>query len=44
MKLTQRRSGLANLEERAARLGGTFRVSPAGDGGTQLDWQIPRLS
>jgi signal transduction histidine kinase len=42
MKLTQRRSGLANLDERAARLGGTFRVGPAGDGGTRLEWQIPR--
>ncbi|SPL99490.1 GAF:ATP-binding region, ATPase-like [[Actinomadura] parvosata subsp. kistnae] len=36
-----RRSGLRNIEERAARLGGTTDLeSPAG-GGTRLRWQVP---
>jgi signal transduction histidine kinase len=35
------RSGLANLEERAAKLTGTMRVGPAAGGGTQLEWQVP---
>jgi signal transduction histidine kinase len=41
MKQTKRRSGLANLEERAAKLSGSLRISPAGDGGTRLVWQVP---
>jgi two-component system, NarL family, sensor histidine kinase DevS len=41
MQVTRRRSGLANLAERAAKLSGTLRVGPAGDGGTQLEWQVP---
>src|SRR5450755_21385 len=36
-----RRSGLANLTGRAAQLGGTLQLSPAGDGGTELRWQVP---
>jgi signal transduction histidine kinase len=36
-----RRSGLDNLEQRAIRLGGSFRVESAADGGTELDWQVP---
>jgi signal transduction histidine kinase len=36
-----RRSGLANLAERASGLGGVLRVGPAGDGGTDLEWRIP---
>jgi signal transduction histidine kinase len=36
-----RRSGLANLDQRAAELGGTFRVEPAAGGGTELDWRVP---
>ncbi len=36
-----RRSGLANLEQRAVKLGGTFRIGPAQDGGTELDWRVP---
>jgi signal transduction histidine kinase len=37
-----RRSGLANLGWRAAELGGTFAVGPAGaDGGTELVWAVP---
>jgi signal transduction histidine kinase len=39
---TSRRSGLANLAERAAGLGGTLEVGPAGqDGGTRLVWRVP---
>jgi signal transduction histidine kinase len=34
-------SGLANLTERAAELGGSLSVSPADGGGTRLDWRIP---
>jgi len=36
-----RRSGLANLAERARRLGGTLRMGTAGDSGTELRWQVP---
>jgi signal transduction histidine kinase len=36
-----RRSGLSNLEQRAVKLGGSFRVSPATGGGTELDWRVP---
>jgi len=36
-----RRSGLANLAERAGQLGGTLQVGPAGDRGTELRWQVP---
>ncbi|SDT06785.1 GAF domain-containing sensor histidine kinase [Jiangella sp. DSM 45060] len=35
------RSGLANLAERAARLGGTFTAGPAPDGGTVVCWDVP---
>ncbi|HEX9042881.1 MAG TPA: GAF domain-containing protein [Trebonia sp.] len=38
---TSRRSGLANLAERAERLGGKLRVSPAEGGGTELEWKAP---
>jgi signal transduction histidine kinase len=38
---TGRRSGLANMAERAALLGGTFRVDPAAGGGTELEWRVP---
>ena len=38
---TVRRSGLANMAERAAGLGGKLTIGPAGDGGTQLDWRVP---
>ena len=38
---TGRRSGLANLAERAAELGGTLRTVTADGGGTQLDWRVP---
>ncbi|MGW3046283.1 sensor histidine kinase [Kitasatospora sp. NPDC001159] len=36
-----RRSGLANLAERAARLGGSFEVTARPDGGTRLVWRVP---
>ena len=42
MKDTTRRSGLANLAERARQLGGTMDVGPAaGAGGTELRWRVP---
>jgi signal transduction histidine kinase len=37
---TTRRSGLANLAERAADLGGTLRTAAEG-GGTELEWRVP---
>jgi signal transduction histidine kinase len=36
-----RRSGLANLAERATELGGKLEITPAEGGGTQLDWRVP---
>jgi len=36
-----RRSGLANLADRAEQLGGTLKVGSAGGGGTELLWQVP---
>jgi signal transduction histidine kinase len=36
-----RRSGLVNLERRAAEYGGSLRVENPPDGGTRLDWQVP---
>jgi len=39
--LDHRRSGLANLAERAGLLGGTVRVGPADGGGTELRWRVP---
>jgi signal transduction histidine kinase len=41
LKQSTRRSGLANLAERAALLGGTIRTGPADGGGTQLEWRVP---
>jgi signal transduction histidine kinase len=41
LKQSTRRSGLANLAERAALLGGTIRMGPADGGGTQLEWRVP---
>jgi signal transduction histidine kinase len=37
---TTRRSGLANLEQRAVRRGGSMTVTSTPDEGTQLRWQI----
>ncbi|NED98530.1 GAF domain-containing protein [Phytoactinopolyspora alkaliphila] len=36
-----RRSGLANLAERAERRGGSFDVGPGEQGGTLLRWRVP---
>ncbi len=36
-----RRSGLANLEQRAVKLGGSFRIGQAEGGGTELEWRVP---
>jgi signal transduction histidine kinase len=41
LKETGRRSGLANLAERAALLGGTMLAGPAEGGGTELEWRVP---
>jgi signal transduction histidine kinase len=41
IKDTGRRSGLSNLEQRAVKLGGSFRVGPAAGGGTEVDWRVP---
>jgi signal transduction histidine kinase len=40
MGTSTRRSGLANLAERAAELDGKLEITSAG-GGTQLDWRVP---
>jgi nitrate/nitrite-specific signal transduction histidine kinase len=36
-----RRSGLANMADRAEKLGGELRLSPAEGGGTELEWTVP---
>jgi two-component system, NarL family, sensor histidine kinase DevS len=36
-----RRSGLANLADRAEQLGGALKVGSADGGGTELLWQVP---
>jgi signal transduction histidine kinase len=36
-----RRSGLANLAERAAELGGSLGITEAEGGGTRLNWRVP---
>jgi signal transduction histidine kinase len=42
IKTTGRRSGLANLEERASLLGGVLRIGPVADSdGTELEWRVP---
>jgi two-component system, NarL family, sensor histidine kinase DevS len=38
-----RRSGLANMADRAGELGGALRLSPADGGGTELEWKVPVL-
>jgi signal transduction histidine kinase len=37
----QRWSGLANLTNRAAELGGSLSVAPGEAGGTRLVWRVP---
>ncbi|MGO8960444.1 MAG: GAF domain-containing protein [Streptosporangiaceae bacterium] len=41
IKEITRRSGLKNLQERAAQLGGSLRVEPTNGGGTEVDWRVP---
>jgi signal transduction histidine kinase len=41
IKNSGRRSGLANLADRASLLGGTMRIEPADGGGTKLEWRVP---
>jgi signal transduction histidine kinase len=36
-----RRSGLGNLADRAAALGGEFTIGRADGGGTVLRWRVP---
>jgi signal transduction histidine kinase len=38
---TGRRSGLANIADRAAELGGELRLSAVESGGTELEWKVP---
>ncbi|HET9080776.1 MAG TPA: GAF domain-containing protein [Trebonia sp.] len=38
---TGRRSGLANMANRAEKLGGNLRISSSGGGGTELEWKVP---
>jgi signal transduction histidine kinase len=38
---TGRRSGLANMAERAEQLGGALRLASAEGGGTELEWRVP---
>jgi signal transduction histidine kinase len=38
---TAHRSGLANLQQRASKLGGSFRIGPSASGGTELEWRVP---
>jgi len=38
---TSRRSGLANLAQRAEQHGGTLAVRLASNGGTELQWRVP---
>ena len=37
----QRRSGLANMAERARRMGGSCQVGGGDDGGTRIHWTAP---
>ena len=43
IRKTGRRSGLANLQERASLLGGALRIGQANGGGTELEWRVPLL-
>ena len=38
---TGRRSGLANMAERAEQLGGALRLAAGEGGGTELEWRVP---
>ncbi len=41
MSGSSRRSGLANLKQRAQQLGGDLRLGRAEIGGTRLEWRVP---
>jgi two-component system, NarL family, sensor histidine kinase DevS len=41
IKDSTRRSGLANLAQRAELYGGTLTVGGASNGGTDLRWEVP---
>jgi signal transduction histidine kinase len=41
IKPTARRSGLANMADRAAEFGGELRLTPVEGGGTELEWRVP---
>jgi signal transduction histidine kinase len=41
IKDSGRRSGLSNLEQRATKMGGSFRVESAPASGTEVDWRVP---
>ena len=36
-----RRSGISNLEQRAAKQGGSLQFGSTADGGTELGWRVP---
>jgi len=38
---TTRRSGLGNMRDRAAALGGSFRIGGGPDTGTRIEWRVP---
>lgn len=44
LKSPVRSSGLANLEERARQLGGTFELSGPPEGGTRIVWRVPLVT
>lgn len=41
MRGATRRSGLANLRQRAEVLGGSFTIGQPPGGGTRLEWRVP---
>jgi signal transduction histidine kinase len=41
MKAASRRSGLANLADRAVKFGGSVLIRDANGGGTELEWRVP---
>jgi len=41
LPLTRPGLGLANLRDRAQKLGGSFEIHPRRDGGTRLIWSVP---
>ena len=41
LKESGRRSGLANAQARAEKLGGSLRITSPSGGGTRLEWRVP---